>query len=228
MTDDRHQVFSNIRASLQHAHLPAARATVPPRAARGQGTREELIVSFQRELEPLGATSQRAQNAEEAIDLVLKWLHDAGGSEILAWSDADLPVRGLGEALSANGYTRLVAQVPNDAVGRKAKLAELERATAGITGAFAGIADTGSLVLLAGPTRPRLASLLPQMHIALLPASRMYTDMATFFAAHPDIMEQASNLVFATGPSRTADIELTLTRGVHGPKYAHVVVLDWD
>lgn len=227
MTDDRHQILSNIRAALQHAHLPAARATVPPRAARGQGTREEMLASFQRELEPLGATSKRAHNDAEALEFVLQWLHEAGGNEILTWSDDDMPVRGLGEALRANGYTRLVVQIPAEATGRKEMLAELERATAGITGALAGIADTGSLVLLTGPTRPRLASLLPQTHIALLPASRLYPDMAAFFAAHLNITEQASNLVFATGPSRTADIELTLTRGVHGPKYVHVAVLDW-
>ncbi|MBI4672362.1 MAG: lactate utilization protein [Chloroflexi bacterium] len=226
MSDDRHQVLSNIRASLQRAHLPDARANVPARAIAGQGTPEEMIASFERELEPLGATSRRAHNDTEAIELVLKWLGESGGNEVLTWGDADLPVRGLGEALRAAGYTRLEVQVPPDDAGRKAKLAELERATAGITSAYGALADSGSLVLLAGPTRSRLASLLPPTHIALLPASRLYADMAALFAAHPDLTRDASNLVFVTGPSRTADIELTLTRGVHGPKYLHVLVLE--
>jgi L-lactate dehydrogenase complex protein LldG len=49
--------------------------------------------------------------------------------------------------------------------------------------------------------------------------------MAAFFAAHPDAVRESSNLVLITGPSRTGDIELTLTVGVHGPKTVHVVLV---
>jgi L-lactate dehydrogenase complex protein LldG len=227
MNDQRAQVLQQIRASLQSAHLPNARASIPPRAAVGQGDRAEMAARFQRELEPLGGTSYVTQNANETITLILNLLRDAGGQEILAWDDADLPVRGLGQALSENGYTRIASHVPANAEGRKAKLAELERAVVGITGAFAGLADTGTLALVSEPVRPRMNSLLPPTHVALLPTSRLYPTMAAFFAAHPDVTQRGSNLVFITGPSRTADIELTLTRGVHGPKFLHVILLDW-
>ena len=95
----------------------------------------------------------------------------------------------------------------------------------GITGAFAGIAESGTIAVVSGAGRSRLASLLAPVHIAVLRADRMYPSLAAFLAAHADIAEQGSNLVLITGPSRTADIEMTLTRGVHGPGEVHVVVL---
>lgn len=226
MNDDREQVLNQIRLSLRTAHLPSARATVPSREIAEQGDRAEMAASFQRELEPLGGKSYVTTNDAETIELVLNLLRD-GGPEILRWDDADLPVRGLEQALRDNGYTSLDVRVPEDAAGRKTKLAELERASAGITGALAGLADTGSLALVTQSTQARLVSLLPPLHIALLPVSRLYPTMAAFFAAHPDVTQLGSNLVFVTGPSRTADIELTLTRGVHGPKFVHVILLDW-
>lgn len=227
MNDDREQVMNQIRASLRSAHLPSARATVPAREIVGQGDRAEMMASFQRELEPLGGMSYVTTNEADTIARVLQVLSEANAREILAWEDADFPVRGLGESLSANGYTRLDVCVPGDAAGRRAKLSELERASAGITGALAGLADTGSLALVTQPGQARLISLLPPLHIALLPVSRLYATMASFFAAHPDVTQRGSNLIFVTGPSRTADIELTLTRGVHGPKFLHAILLDW-
>ncbi len=227
MRDDRAQVLGQIRVSLNTAHLPSARASVPPRVAAEQGSREEMIASFRRELEPLGGLSYIARNDEEAIELVLKILRETSGRELLTWDDSEIPVRGLGEALRASGYARQKIEMPSDAAARKNKLMELERASTGITGALAGIADTGTFALVSSAARPRLASLLPPTHIALLPTSRLFYNMASFFAAHPDVTRDASNLVFVTGPSRTADIELTLQRGVHGPKVLHVVLCEW-
>ncbi len=226
MRDDRAHVLGQIRVSLQTAHLPAARATVPPRVVAGQGERATMIENFRRELEPLGGSSYLARNDEAAIEIILQILAGAGGQELLTWDDSEIPLRGLGDALRINGYTREKIDLPNDAAWRKTKLMELERAAAGITGAFAGLADTGSLALVSSPTRPRLASLLPPTHIAILETARLFPNMASFFSTHPDVIRDASNLVFVTGPSRTADIELTLTRGVHGPKYLHVVLLE--
>src|SRR5581483_11910401 len=99
MNDQRAQVLQQIRAALQAAHLPDARASVPPRAMVEQGDRAEMLTRFQRELEPLGGSSYLTQNANETITLILNLLREAGGQEILAWDEADLPVSGLGQAL---------------------------------------------------------------------------------------------------------------------------------
>lgn len=227
MKDEKDKVLSQIRLSLETAHLPAARATIPPHNVAEAGDRAEMIASFRRELERIGGLSYLARNDEEAIEIVLNLLGEAGGKDLMMWDEFEIPVLGLGDALRVKGYARLEVDVPRDAEGRRTKLAELGRAAAGITAALAGLADTGTLALVTSAKRSRLASLLPPMHIAILPTLRLFDSMAAFFAAYPEVTKDASNLVFVTGPSRTADIELTLQRGVHGPKFLQVVLLDY-
>ncbi len=94
----------------------------------------------------------------------------------------------------------------------------------GITGALAGIAESGSLVLVGGEGRPLTASLLPDIHIAILRVSDLVPTLPDALRM-PEILT-ASAAVIITGPSRTADIEMTLTIGVHGPKELHVFLIE--
>jgi iron-sulfur cluster protein len=94
----------------------------------------------------------------------------------------------------------------------------------GVTGALAGMADTGTLVLTGGPGRPLSASLLPEIHVALLRAANVLPSLPEALRL-PDV-RQSPAAVLVTGPSRTADIEMTLTIGVHGPKEVHVFLID--
>jgi L-lactate dehydrogenase complex protein LldG len=88
---------------------------------------------------------------------------------------------------------------------------------------LAGIAETGSIVCVSVEGRAVQASLLPSHHIAILPAGKIYATLDDFFlsltAAPP------TNIAIITGPSRTADIELTLAIGVHGPERLDVIVV---
>jgi L-lactate utilization protein LutC len=97
----------------------------------------------------------------------------------------------------------------------------------GITAAQWGIADTGTLVLDGDAERHRLASLVPPVHVALLPASRLRATLGTVLAelAACDRDAMSRVVTFITGPSRTSDIELTLAIGVHGPGELHVIVV---
>ncbi len=92
--------------------------------------------------------------------------------------------------------------------------------TVGVTNAICGLADTGSVLIVDGAGDPLKASLLPEIHIAVLKSSDILPSL-------PDAMGlvKNKNAVFITGPSRTADIEMTLTIGVHGPKEIHVFVV---
>jgi len=95
-------------------------------------------------------------------------------------------------------------------------------AGAGITTADFAISETGTLVLSAGPRWPRATSLLPPLHIAVLPEDRI---VGTLFDLMPRLEALPSALAFVTGPSRTADIELIPVRGAHGPVAVAVYLL---
>jgi len=106
--------------------------------------------------------------------------------------------------------------------GRDAALA----ADAGVTLAAYGLADTGTLVLCSSAGDHRLDSLLPPLHVAILRARDIVPDLAALFdrLAADRRLDKHSAVTFVRGPSRTADIELTLTVGVHGPGRVRVVV----
>ncbi len=95
--------------------------------------------------------------------------------------------------------------------------------TCGVTGALCGIAESGSLLLASGRGETLSASLLPAIHVAVLKASRL---VATLAEARPLLNEHHAAMVLVSGPSRTADIEMTLTIGVHGPGELHVFLID--
>jgi L-lactate dehydrogenase complex protein LldG len=95
----------------------------------------------------------------------------------------------------------------------------------GITSADYAVCDTGTLVMIASPREARLVSLLPPAHIAIVPLERMLTGLDELFSLLPRPAEQTSSMVLITGPSRTADIEQILVRGVHGPGRLKVVLV---
>jgi L-lactate dehydrogenase complex protein LldG len=95
----------------------------------------------------------------------------------------------------------------------------------GITSADYALADTGTLVMLSSLEEARLISLLPPVHIAVVPKERVLSGLDELFTILPRPTEQTSSMVLITGPSRTADIEQILVRGVHGPGEIHVVVV---
>jgi L-lactate dehydrogenase complex protein LldG len=97
---------------------------------------------------------------------------------------------------------------------------------AGVSRALYGLADTGSVVLAASPQEPRARSLLPFIHVSLLPEGRILPGLEELFEVVGPSLPSA--LAIVTGPSRSADIEQTLVVGVHGPGQVHVVLLAGD
>jgi L-lactate dehydrogenase complex protein LldG len=95
----------------------------------------------------------------------------------------------------------------------------------GITSADYALADTGSLVMMSSPEEARMVSLLPPVHVAVIPRARILTGLDELLSLVPRPGDVTSSMVLITGPSRTADIEQILVRGVHGPGEIHVVVV---
>ncbi|HEX7810704.1 MAG TPA: lactate utilization protein C [Burkholderiales bacterium] len=97
----------------------------------------------------------------------------------------------------------------------------------GVTGAFCAIAENGTLMLLSGEHTHATTSLLPETHIAVVPASRVVRAMEDGWdLLRNERGDMPRQVNFVSGPSRTADIEMTLVMGVHGPFRVHVIVVD--
>ena len=96
----------------------------------------------------------------------------------------------------------------------------------GITSTRGGIAETGSLILWPSADEPRLMSLVPPVHVAVLYASELYTTFHEAMTAQRWHESMPTNALLVSGPSKTADIEQTLAYGVHGPKELIVLVIE--
>ncbi|PLX72244.1 MAG: lactate utilization protein [Azoarcus sp.] len=97
---------------------------------------------------------------------------------------------------------------------------------ASLTGTLGGIAATGSLIMWPTTAEPRLMSLVPPLHIALLKASEVYDNLYTVLQAQSWAAGLPTNALLVSGPSTTADIQQTLAYGAHGPKELIVLILE--
>ena len=96
---------------------------------------------------------------------------------------------------------------------------------AGFTVARSGIAATGTLILAPDRGTPRTVSLVPPLHVALVYASSLHADMYAAVKAEGWADGMPANLVMASGPSKTSDIQQTLAYGAHGPRWMWVIVV---
>jgi L-lactate dehydrogenase complex protein LldG len=117
------------------------------------------------------------------------------------------------------------AVVPYDRPVEEIKAALFEDVDAGFTTVKSAIADTGSLVLWPSPEEPRLLSLVPPLHVALLSAATIRDTLLGVMREERWAKGLPPNAFLVSGPSKTADIEQTLAYGVHGPKRLVVVVV---
>jgi L-lactate dehydrogenase complex protein LldF len=147
------------------------------------------------------------------------------GGKVYLMQMEDLPGR-LRDLLNSRGIQRvLVDDAGAIYLGDVSAVREPDPAVrAGVTGALVGIAESGSLVLVSGEGQTLTASLLPEIHIAVLKVSAIVPGLEEALR-RPELRTAAAGVI-VTGPSRTADIEMTLTIGVHGPGELHVFLID--
>lgn len=210
--------------------------------------REEVLAAIRRSLDSAGCRDADPSGAYEKVSrgyarrgeldaagriaLFEERLEDYGVL-VCRISAAEIP-RAVGERLAARGVQRLAipAGLPREwlpagltaAEGDDLSAAELDGFDGVLTACSAAIAETGTVVLQAGPAQgPRRLSLVPDYHLCVVAASQIVETVPEVFAR----LEESSTrpATFVSGPSATSDIEMTRVRGVHGPRTLDVLIV---
>ena len=210
--NSREVVLGNVRKALDRAAGLLPTTLTAPRLKIPILDRGRYTTLFGQNFEKLGGKSFFVREPREVAPIL---------SELLQGKRA---VASNAPFLAACGITGL-PQVQSGFTDREALRAACVTADVGITSADYALAETGTLVMLSSPEEPRLISLLPPVHIAVFPQSRMLANLDELLAVLPNPAEQTSSMVLITGPSRTADIEQILVRGVHGPGEIYAVIV---
>lgn len=223
----REEMLARLRRSLQagNALPPFVAVTTPPEPPASD--QQQMLREFETQLNILQGRAVRTPRAKLSgcIDGLLR---ERGVHTLLAWNAAHLPAAQLLQDLQAREYEIVAAQVPQAEPARAQHLQSLGTAEAGITGVDGVIAQVGGLVLCGGPGRPRHASLLAPLHIALFTPQQLWPTLAAWLAAQSNaaLFAESSSVTVIAGPSRTSDIERVLTLGVHGPKELIAVCIE--
>ncbi len=201
------------RAAAQaRVHDWLSQGPTMPIPARGQLTGEARLDKFEEMARLAHATSERVSDRAAAIAAIARHgeQRSLGRSLTLGAGLADWR-----EALEGAGFA-LEDQIPE------------RDGVAVLTGALAGVAETGTLVVTSGPHHPHSLNILAQIHYVALPVSRVlanYEEAWRLIDQHyPGGLPRT--VLWITGPSRTGDIEQTMQLGAHGPKQFHILLLE--
>lgn len=224
MTGARSEMLERIRQALPQAYLPAVVEQVPAPPAPPPFDLP-LAEVFAAALAEMRGELHRLPNHPAARKFLQAEFKRRQVTQLLCWDAERWPDPSLAVYLKASNIELVSSRLPG--LRRQQDLQRLSSIEVGLTGADAGLARTGSLVLVASREQGGLASLMPPVHYALLRVELLYPDLAAWLAA-PGIHEKiaaSSSTVVITGPSRTADIAQTLTLGAHGPRELHVLLI---
>ena len=208
----RDHILHRVRTALGRSAGQAPAAAPAVRLRIPEVPREVRIASFMARLEALAGKAQRAASPAEAREMVAAAI--AGKTAAASNSPylAECGITGLPGVRSGIRDADELRDI-------------CEKADVGITSADYALGDTGTLVMIASPAEARLVSLLPPAHIAVVPVDRVLTGLDELFTLVPLPAGGTSSMVLITGPSRTADIEQILVRGVHGPGQISVILV---
>jgi L-lactate dehydrogenase complex protein LldG len=205
-------VIENVRRALgRTAQTPLGLrpAILEPRLPESV---ESEIERFLGEIKKLSGVGQKLSPSE--IDSALKTLvEEQNIHTATVWETPHLRQLGITKILNSLGV---------ELVSPNANKHEMALCDLGITEADYLLPETGTLAMHSSAEKPRAVSLLPRVHLAIVRPEMLRPDMHQVFAEAKD----GNYLVFITGPSRTADIELTVTLGVHGPKNLYVWMME--
>jgi L-lactate dehydrogenase complex protein LldG len=216
-------IREHLAASAAHdeVHAEGSEEIVPHlevTTSQPDGTGLSLVEFFKHELEAVGGHCIVTRGDSEVVTSLACIISNL----------RETPLRARRIALSnAPGLESFMSEVNVDEIAVCPGTSELFGYDVGVSTAQAAIAETGTLVLESESERHRLVSLVPPVHIAIIDATSICLTLGEALAA---VRRGGSSvdptITFITGPSRTADIELTLAIGVHGPQELYVIVKD--
>jgi L-lactate dehydrogenase complex protein LldG len=213
VTDSRQKVLDRVRAATRN---PGAAA---PSAA-------EAYAKIER-----GYTRRGAMSAGERVARMIERLRDYD-AEVVECSPSELPAA-IAAQLKASGKRIFVAPEGLPAewlaegfdwkIDRELAVRDVEQAEGVVTACFCGVADSGTIVLHHSATEGRrVISLLPDWHLCILRASQVVETLPEYFGRCQQPPKLAT---WISGPSATADIEMTRIKGVHGPRFLNVILV---
>lgn len=208
----RDNILHKVRTALGRRADEAPPPIPPVRIVVPTVSMEAKIDSFRQRLEALAGKTHLAQYPADALNFVCRII------------DGRPAVASNARLLADIGVTSLPT-VRSGLTNREALRDLCSTVTVGVTSADYCLADTGTLVMIASREEARLISLLPPVHVAVVARERILSGLDELLTTIPLPAEQTSSMVLITGPSRTADIEQILVRGVHGPGEIHVVIV---
>ena len=222
----REEILGKIRAALagqgEHQKTGHGLRPVPDQPSNNGAALiglADLIQRFETELKKVGGNFYAAANAQAACDYVLELARSQGVRLAAGWDSSVIRDIGLIKALEDAGV-EFIADTGADGFIKRALDAGI-----GISGVDYALADTGTLVVLSGPGHARSVSLVTPVHVALVKTEQLLADLNDLFPLLKAKGSLGSAIALISGPSRTADIEMTLVVGVHGPQHLHVVLL---
>ena len=176
-----------------------------------------------------GWNVHRVSGVEAALGQVDLLVQELGATRVVRSGQPVFDDVQVDTALRWRGV-EITAIVKDDKSPREQLREEMRHADAGITGTDYALAETGSLVILPRRGLSRLVSLVPPVHIALVRPEEVLESLHDLFLLrrleYKRSGDMGSYLNFITGPSRTADIEMTIVQGVHGPRAVHMVLIE--
>jgi L-lactate dehydrogenase complex protein LldG len=215
----RERIFARLAAGSRQASTPIEQPDPMP---LGTYNRTEKIEKLK--------TLMEAMRTEVHVTDAQNWIHRL--EEILKKRELKSlvypPQTALGDSLEshwekdASGLPQLIPY-EKEIEDFKDRLFTID---AGITSTAGAIADPGALILWPSGKEPRLMSLVPSIHIAVLEADKIFSSFFEAMQEEKWSTKMPTNVVLISGPSKTADIEMTLAFGVHGPRELIVLILD--
>jgi L-lactate dehydrogenase complex protein LldG len=182
---------------------------------------KSLFQRFEEELTLVGGSVRRVASREDLVGFLSDLCMKEAYRSIVLSREASLEELGIEEKLKKH-----LSGITLSKVSGTNLIDQLRGADVGVTGCEYLVAETGTVALRSSPEAPRALSLLPRAHVViaregqLLPTTASCLERLRAYRASP-----SSCITLVTGPSRTADIEKVLVKGVHGPKSLHVLFL---